>query len=226
MSSKSLVESKFFRSALIVLLLITSITYYILNKKEKTLRIYTQEELSKTIVKKSFIENKLEETIIAKKTVQKELNTEKRKRFALETEIEEKEEQIRLSLSRLQKEIVARRETEAQLVITMKEKGILEAKISKLTKKTGTFELERIVVKTTPILVGRVLMVNREYDFIVADLGRGDNVKLGDVLSVYRNEKFIARVQVERLEENICAAAVLPGWQNVEFNESDEVREV
>ena len=226
MSSKSLVESKFFRSALIVLLLITSITYYILNKNEKTLRIYTQEELSKTIVKKSFIENKLEETIIAKKTVQKELNTEKRKRFALETEIEEKEEQIRLSLSRLQKEIVARRETEAQLVITMKEKGILEAKISKLTKKTGAFELERIVVKTTPILVGRVLMVNREYDFIVADLGRGDNVKLGDVLSVYRNEKFIARVQVERLEENICAAAVLPGWQNVEFNESDEVREV
>ena len=226
MSSKSLVESKFFRSALIVLLLITSITYYILNKKEKTLRIYTQEELSKTIVKKRFIENKLEETIIAKKTVQKELNTEKRKRFALETEIEEKEEQIRLSLSRLQKEIVARRETEAQLVITMKEKGILEAKISKLTKKTGAFELERIVVKTTPILVGRVLMVNREYDFIVADLGRGDNVKLGDVLSVYRNEKFIARVQVERLEENICAAAVLPGWQNVEFNESDEVREV
>ena len=226
MSSKSLVESKFFRSALIVLLLITSITYYILNKKEKTLRIYTQEELSKTIVKKRFIENKLEDTIIAKKTVQKELNTEKRKRFALETEIEEKEEQIRLSLSRLQKEIVARRETEAQLVITMKEKGILEAKISKLTKKTGAFELERIVVKTTPVLVGRVLMVNREYDFIVADLGRGDNVKLGDVLSVYRNEKFIARVQVERLEENICAAAVLPGWQNVEFNESDEVREV
>jgi len=226
MSLKLLVESKFFRSALIVLLLITSITYYILNKNEKTLRIYTQEELSKTIVKKSFIENKLEETIIAKKTVQKELNTEKRKRFALETEIEEKEEQIRLSLSRLQKEIVARRETEAQLVITMKEKGILEAKISKLTKKTGAFELERIVVKTTPILVGRVLMVNREYDFIVADLGRGDNVKLGDVLSVYRNEKFIARVQVERLEENICAAAVLPGWQNVEFNESDEVREV
>jgi len=226
MSSKSLVESKFFRSALIVLLLITSITYYILNKKEKTLRIYTQEELSKTIVKKRFIENKLEDTIIAKKTVQKELNTEKRKRFALETEIEEKEEQIRLSLSRLQKEIVARRETEAQLVITMKEKGILEAKISKLTKKTGVFELERIVVKTTPVLVGRVLMVNREYDFIVADLGRGDNVKLGDVLSVYRNEKFIARVQVERLEENICAAAVLPGWQNVEFNESDEVREV
>ena len=226
MSSKSLVESKFFRSALIVLLLITSITYYILNKKEKTLRIYTQEELSKTIVKKRFIENKLEDTIIAKKTVQKELNTEKRKRFALETEIEEKEEQIRLSLSRLQKEIVARRETEAQLVITMKEKGILEAKISKLTKKTGAFELERIVVKTTPVLVGRVLMVNREYDFIVADLGRGDNVKLGDVLSVYRNEKFIARVQVERLEENICAAAVLPGWQNVEFNESDEVREI
>ena len=226
MSLKLLVESKFFRSALIVLLLITSITYYMLNKKEKTLRIYAQEELSKTIVKKRFIENKLEETIIAKKTVQKELNTEKRKRFALETEIEEKEEQIRLSLSRLQKEIVARRETEAQLVITMKEKGILEAKISKLTKKTGAFELERIVVKTTPILVGRVLMVNREYDFIVADLGRGDNVKLGDVLSVYRNEKFIARVQVERLEENICAAAVLPGWQNVEFNESDEVREV
>jgi len=226
MSLKLLVESKFFRSAFIVLLLITSITYYILNKNEKTLRIYTQEELSKTIVKKSFIENKLEETIIAKKTVQKELNTEKRKRFALETEIEEKEEQIRLSLSRLQKEIVARRETEAQLVITMKEKGILEAKISKLTKKTGAFELERIVVKTTPVLVGRVLMVNREYDFIVADLGRGDNVKLGDVLSVYRNEKFIARVQVERLEENICAAAVLPGWQNVEFNESDEVREV
>lgn len=155
-----------------------------------------------------------------------ELTAEKEKTLALEKEVEEKEHQIELALEKLEKEIAARREAGAQLIIAMKEKGILETKVRELTKATKTVELEKIVVKTTPRLIGKVLTVNKEYSFVVVNLGRENKLKLGDVLSVYRNDEFIGRVQVEKVEEMVCAAAILPEWQDREFRENDEVREI
>jgi len=43
---------------------------------------------------------------------------------------------------------------------------------------------------------------------------------------VYRNDEFIGRVEVEKVEEDFSAAVILPTWQDVEFKENDEVREI
>jgi len=223
---KSLARSKFFREGIIVLLLITSTTFYILKEKEKALRIFTQEQLVGTIEEKKIVEGKLFGTIKAKKIVEETLVAEKEKGLVLEKELEEKKRRIKYTVEKLRKEISARQEAEAQLIMTMKEKRILETKLREFTAAFKTVELEKIVIKPVSTLVGKVLTVNKELAFIVVDLGRANNLKLGDVLSVYRNDKFIGRAEVERVEEDFSAAVILPTWQDVEFKENDEVREI
>ena len=223
---KSLVRSKFFWQGIIVLLLITSTTFYILKEKEKALRIFTQEQLVGTIEEKKIVEGKLFGTIKAKKIVEETLVAEKEKGLVLEKELEEKKRRIKYTVEKLRKEISARQEAEAQLIMTMKEKRILETKLREFTAAFKTVELEKIVIKPVSTLVGKVLTVNKELAFIVVDLGRANNLKLGDVLSVYRNDKFIGRAEVERVEEDFSAAVILPTWQDVEFKENDEVREI
>ena len=67
-------------------------------------------------------------------------------------------------------------------------------------------------------------MVNKEYAFVVVNLGHQHNLNIGDILYVYRNDELIGKVQIERTEENMSAAAVLPDWQNAEFKENDVVK--
>lgn len=221
---KLVVKSKFFWGSIIVLLLITTTTFCILKEKEKTLRISVQEELAGTIVKKKAVENKLAETVKSKEKVQEELTAEKERTFALEKKVEEKERQIKLVLEKLEKEIAARQEAEANVVMAMKTKRILEAKVKRLAKRPKVFVLEKIIVKPAPVLTGKVLEVNNEHTFVVVDLGKLDKLNLGDILSIYRNDRFVGRVQVEKVREDICAAAVLPEWYGVEFKREDEAR--
>lgn len=235
---KSLIKPKFFWSIVIVILLIATTTFHMLKEKEKSLRIHTQKQLTQTIVEKKAVEKELMETINAKEVVEEELVTEKGRTLALEKEVkgkegqiklilsklEEKENQVKLTLDKLEKEITARREAEAQLIIAMREKRTLETKLKEFTEAPKTVELEKIVVKIAPVLAGRVLLVNKEHAFIVVNLGRANDLKIGDVLSVYRNDEFLGKAQIEGIKERISAATILPDWQDVEFKENDEVK--
>jgi len=200
---QSLARPKVFWSSIIILLILST-ALYMLKEKEKSLRIYTEKELSKTIEAKKVVENNL---TVAKK------------------EISAKDEQISLTLDKLEREVTARRDVEAQLVLVTKEKIGLEAKVEELTAALPkNIELEKIVVKSTQELTGKVLSLDREHGFIVVDLGNDNNLKLGDVLSVYRDNKFIGKAQVEKIEEKSSAAVILSDWQNTEFKENDTVK--
>jgi hypothetical protein len=43
---------------------------------------------------------------------------------------------------------------------------------------------------------------------------------------VYRNEQFIAKVQIEKIEEKTSATIILPEWQNAEIKENDVVKRI
>ncbi|UCH11854.1 MAG: hypothetical protein JSW18_03235 [Candidatus Omnitrophota bacterium] len=60
--------------------------------------------------------------------------------------------------------------------------------------------------KTTP-LKGEVLVVNREFNFIVISLGKRNGLKEGDRLKVYDNHRLLGEVSVETVRENISAAS-------------------
>jgi hypothetical protein len=99
---------------------------YIFKEKEKSLRIFTEQELSRTIEAKKVVENNLVE---AKK------------------EIASRDEQIKLTLDKLEQETNARKDTEAKLLTAMDEKNALEQKIKEIEARSANVDLETIVVK-------------------------------------------------------------------------------
>ncbi|MEI8350646.1 MAG: hypothetical protein WCI77_10910 [Candidatus Omnitrophota bacterium] len=201
----TLVKPKVFWPSIIILLVIC-FTLYAQKEKEKSLRIAKESELQQTVEAKKVVENNL---VDAKK------------------EIVAKDEQIKLFLDKLEKEITSRKEAETRLLLVTKEKQALEAKVEELTVLLPKqIELEKIVIKTTHELIGKVLAFDKEHAFVVVDLGSGNNLKLGDILSAYRNDKFIGKVQVEKVDEKTAAAAILSPWKNVKFKESDMVKKL
>ena len=85
-------------------------------------------------------------------------------------------------------------------------------------------QLERIVVSRTDAgLHGRVLSIDKNWNFVVVDLG-WSAVGIGDTLSIYREEQLLAKARVERVQEGICAASLLPEWSTAEIRVNDQVR--
>ncbi len=86
-------------------------------------------------------------------------------------------------------------------------KNELEKKVKDIVDKQGV-ELERIVVKQEGELEGKVLVVNKEYNFIVTDVGLNDQIALGDILTVFRDGKYVGEGQVEKIYDTMSAATI------------------
>jgi len=85
--------------------------------------------------------------------------------------------------------------------------------------------LSRDTVELTPVTVSasgptrtiaKVVQVNPEWEFVVLDAG-WNRVEIGDVLKVYRQENLVAQVQVERVQQHVAAARVLPTYQTADI---------
>ena len=208
-------------------LLVATICLYTLKEGEKTLRINTQKQLADTTQKKIAVETKLTETTQVKERIEKELDSGKEKICLLEKQLEEKSRQMQLAMDRIAIETAAKTMLNKKLTLVMKEKDILEEKLNRFNFASKPVELEKIVIKqVSDTLVGKVIKVDKKYAFVVLDLGNRDNLKVVDILSVYRSNKFIGKVRVERLEDDRSAAVILPEWQNAQFREGDEVKKV
>ncbi len=86
-------------------------------------------------------------------------------------------------------------------------------------------QLERIVVNTEDSvgLRGRIVSVDADWKFVIIDLG-WNAVSIGDTVSIFRNEQLLGRARVERVQEGVCAAALLPEWDTADIRENDVVR--
>jgi len=201
----TLVKPKVFWPA-VVILLVLCFTFYAQKEKEKSIRIAKETELLRIVEAKKTIENKLTES---------------------EKQIAARDEQIKLTLDKLEKEAAARKEIETQLVTVVKEKQDLALQIEELAAKMPkNIELEKIVIKTSSRLKGKILSYDKDNAFVATDLGVQNNLKLGDILSVYRNDVFVGRIQIEKFEGISSAAVVLSPWKNVEFQENDVVKKL
>ena len=92
-------------------------------------------------------------------------------------------------------------------------------------KHGAQVELDRIVVGQpgSPPLQGRVISVHPDWNFVVVSLG-WDAVKIGEQVSIIRDDKVLAKARVERIQEGICAAAILPEWKITNINVNDVAR--
>lgn len=73
-----------------------------------------------------------------------------------------------------------------------------------------------------PNMEGRVVQVNRDWNFVILDFG-ANRVKEADEFLVARGERFIARVQVSKVYPKFSLAEVLPDSQVREIQDNDRV---
>lgn len=93
------------------------------------------------------------------------------------------------------------------------------------TPAAGQVELERIVVAHPggDDLQGRVLSIHKDWNFIVIDLG-WNRVRIGDIVSIMRQDQLLAKARIERVQESVCAASLLPDWHTAEIRINDTVK--
>ncbi len=68
---------------------------------------------------------------------------------------------------------------------------------------------------TAPGFNGRVISINDSKNFVIVDIGENTGVRLGDSLSVYRDAKYIARLEVIQVRKDISAADLKDQWSKV-----------
>jgi len=90
-----------------------------------------------------------------------------------------------------------------------------EKRSSQAVGDSRTVELPPIVVQgkedpspASSALTGRVLSLNKDYKFVIIDLGEDVGVRVGDEFVVYRNNRYIGHLKVVQLREEIAAADV------------------
>ena len=103
-------------------------------------------------------------------------------------------------------------------------KSMLEEKIKSYLEASQGVELRKIVVKIADPVDGKIVDINREYNFAVIDLGSFDNVRSGDVLGIYRNSALIAKAIIENIYEDMSSIIVFDEWRNVEIFCGDTVK--
>jgi myosin heavy subunit len=76
-------------------------------------------------------------------------------------------------------------------------------------------ELDKIVVKPGSEAEGKVLVVNKEFNFIVVSAGNNKGLTPGVVISIFRDGNFVAKAQVEKVYETMSAANIMPDGADI-----------
>lgn len=143
-------------------------------------------------------------------------------------------------LSQAQKDV---EKIQAQLKELESRKQELETKIKDLGARSSGVELGKIVVESEVALVksetaepvkaegkspvseleGKILVVNKDYNFVVINLGSKDGIDIGNVFSVYHGNKYIGDIKVEKIHDSMSAAGFVVADIKDKILEGDKV---
>ena len=185
-------------------------------------------------------EQKLSQTIQAKQIVEAKLSAEEQRSQKLSEALELKTKEVGQVVKRLEAEAQAVELLQGRLAQTESQISQLQAELvlaararEELAQRLpaqagrGAAELEKIKVVVGPLgglneASGKIIQVNPDWQFVVVDLG-WHAVNIGDVLGVYRGDQLIAKVKVERIQEQVAAASILPEYRTADITVNDRV---
>jgi len=165
----------------------------------------------------------------------------------LKTELEQQKElrsNLENKLTQAQEEV---NKMQSRLTDLESKKAELDSKVQDLQEQVQKVELGKIVVgsegapanpasttepeppvaapqkaETGPSassMEGKILVVNRDYNFAVFNLGSRDNVSVSDIFSVYQDNKYLGDIKVSKVHDSMSAADF------VSLDIKDKVRE-
>ena len=163
-----------------------------------------------------------------------DLATERQRTQTLSDAIAAKSAELENAVGRLAEETQTVRELQVRLKVQEQQMAQLQGELATALQSAqaaasstpaAAVELERIMVSSagSPALQGRVVSVHPDWNFVIIDLG-WDAVKIGDTVSIIRNEELLAKATVERVQEGVSAAAIMPEWEAAKIQVNDRVQ--
>jgi type II secretory pathway pseudopilin PulG len=109
------------------------------------------------------------------------------------------------------------------IVVSPEAQKAKSAKTAKTQTKVATTKVAKTTLAAAKALEGKVLVLNKDYNFAVISLGSKDGVKIGETFSVYHNNKYVGDIKVEKLHDAMAAAGfTVPDLKN-KIDEGDKV---
>ena len=200
-------------------LLCGSVALYIIKENELEKRISLERQLGKAIKEKETIFTQLEQLKEAKAKLELNLALKEKEVQSMQEKFElvsMEQGQLESERSSTSRELKAIREDFAMLREDFSQlqqaKDILEDKLKSMAN--SGIELEKIVVEPKSedrTIEGEILAVNKEYEFLVVNLGLSSGVDMNSPISIYRDAELLAMGKIEKLYENISAVVVDSG---------------
>jgi hypothetical protein len=104
--------------------------------------------------------------------------------------------------------------------------GATDYEIDQAVKKGGRTEIELppVVVNANASQDAKILVVNRDYNFVVIDRGANEGIRLGDFLEIHRGGKVVARVQAEKIYDHFSACSIVEESKKIKVQVDDQVK--
>jgi regulator of replication initiation timing len=101
---------------------------------------------------------------------------------------------------------------------------VYTAKIAHLRNRLADYgDIEGTAVELPENLVGKVLVADPKWDFVVLNIGSKQGAVESGVMLVNRNGRLVAKVQLRSVQTDRSIANVLPDWKLGDVMEGDEV---
>ena len=198
------------------------------------LRWATEEGFRSAVGERQRLEQRFGEFLTGQEQLLNRLIAQRQRNQELEAKLADKDIELDRSMSRLAEEGQAIHDLEQRLFTMQRQMERLQGELALVVEERlvstpaavpAAIELERVLISDIGSygLNGRVLSIHREWDFVVVDLG-WEAVGIGDTVSIFRNDRLLGQARIERVQETVAAATILPGWEIEEIRINDNVK--
>jgi chromosome segregation ATPase len=164
-------------------------------------------------------------------TLRRQLSSLTNRKMSLERKLAELEEKNKSLDKRFGEMDVLLKEKMSQidnLKSQLYGKQSAEAAATAIPERESSVELPPIVVRPKqeaardePViaLIGKVLALNKDNNFVIVDLGEDSGVRLGDAFKIYRDARLIAEVEVIQCRKSISACDIKKEYAPVKIGD-------
>ncbi len=142
-------------------------------------------------------------------TLKEAIETVKKEKEAIKADLDDRVKKFQESQEMLKAQLDKAKELQAR-ISTIDQSNLERAKsnnseVPAPAQNKNKLELEKIVVGDN-LDKGRILSVDRESEFVICNLGSTKGVRLGDLLSVYREDQYLGDLKISRIQDEMSAA--------------------
>lgn len=112
---------------------------------------------------------------------------------------------------------------EDKMGVVEDEKKVLQRQLVRVQNELNIYRDPNKPIELPAGLVGKILVSDPKWDFVVLNVGEEQGVLPHGQLLVNRDGKLVAKIQITSVQKDRSIANVIPGWKLGEVMEGDQV---